>query len=232
MTTQFQVRRASIDQQDIIIRLIDEAGAWLRDEKGSTQWNRPWPTREARDKRIWGGLITGRTWIVWDGDVAAASVTIETTGSPELWIEEERRTPAVYLHRLVVERRYAGKGLGATLIAWAGKQGFQENPDATCIRIDTWTDNHGLHKYYEQQGFEFVAVRQAPGQHPSGRLFQKPIYLALVADTSGLVADQSSPLDEAEAFVTELLDQADPATSALAGKIARRAQGIRVHPAS
>ncbi|MGI8336071.1 GNAT family N-acetyltransferase [Actinomadura scrupuli] len=187
MTTQFLVRRALIDHQEIIIRLIDEAGAWLRDEKGSTQWNRPWPTRGARDQRVRDGLLGGRTWIAWDGDVAAASVTIHLTGSPYLWTEEERRTPAIYLHRLVLNRAYAGMRLGARLIAWAGQRGFQENPEATCIRIDTWTDNHGLHKYYERQGFEFVGVRQAPGRHPSGRLFQKPIYQALVVDTSGLV---------------------------------------------
>jgi RimJ/RimL family protein N-acetyltransferase len=212
MTTQFQVRRASIDQQEIIIRLIDEAGAWLRDEKGSTQWNRPWPTREARDQRIRDGLTGGRTWIVWDGDVAAASVTIETTGSPALWSEEELRTPAVYLHRLVLKRSakatstYAGKRLGARLIAWAAQQGFRENPDATCIRIDTWTDNHALHKYYQQQGFEFVAQRQAPDQYPSGRLLQKPIYLAQLEDTSGLVTDESSAFEglAARVLVTAL----------------------------
>jgi GNAT superfamily N-acetyltransferase len=202
MTTQFQVRRASIDQQEIIIGLIDEAGAWLRDEKGSTQWNRPWPTRRVRDQRIRDGLSRGRTWIVWDGDVAAASVTIETTGSPALWTDDERRTPAVYLHRLVLERGYAGRKLGARLIEWAAKQGFRENPGATCIRIDTWTENHDLHKYYEGQGFAFVAVREAPRRHPSGRLFQKPIYPALVADTSGLECEENSPL---ERFATRIL---------------------------
>jgi RimJ/RimL family protein N-acetyltransferase len=212
MTTQFQVRRASIDQQEILIRLIDAAGAWLRDEKGSTQWNRPWPTRAARDQRIRDGLIGGRTWIVWDGDVAAASVTIEQTGSPALWTADERRTPAVYLHRLVLKRQYAGRGLGARLINWAAQQGFLENPEATCIRIDTWTDNHGLHKYYEGQGFKFVAVRDTPDGCPSGRLFQRPIYQALVADTSGLVRDESSPFERfaARVLVTAMVAAVAP----------------------
>jgi GNAT superfamily N-acetyltransferase len=193
MTTHFRVRRASVYRQETIIGLIDEAGAWLRDEKGSNQWNRPWPTRAARDRRIRDGLLGGRTWIVWDGALAVASVTIERRGNPALWTPDELRTPAVYLHRLVVKRSYAGWALGARLIDWAAQQGFRENPAATRIRIDTWTDNRGLHKYYEGRGFEFVAVRDAPDGCPSGRLFQKPIYQALVADTSGLLHAEIPP---------------------------------------
>jgi GNAT superfamily N-acetyltransferase len=156
MARQYEVRQATIDHVDLILGLIAE------------------------------GVVGNRTWIVWDGDIAVATVTIHRTGSPELWTPVELGTEAVYLHRLVVRRSYAGDGLGAELINWSGQQGRRENPDAVHIRIDVWTDNYELHDYYVRQGFGFVAVRETPDRRPSSRLFQKPLGQALSARTPRL----------------------------------------------
>jgi hypothetical protein len=40
------------------------------------------------------------------------------------------------------------------------------------VRIDVWTDNVGLHRYYEQRGFKHV--RTLDLDYPSGALFQRP----------------------------------------------------------
>lgn len=194
MATRYEIRRATIGHQELITRLIDEAGEWLRTEKGSSQWNQPWPTPEDRDRRIWNGLIDGRTWIAWDGGTPVASLATETSGNAELWTAAERATAAIYLHRLVLNRAYAGLGLGGRLIDWAGQQGFAENPSVAEIRIDTWTDNHALHEYYERHGFEFVDVRETADNSPSGHLLRKPIGRSLTADISQLQTDDSPAL--------------------------------------
>jgi GNAT superfamily N-acetyltransferase len=179
MGEHYEVRQATMDDVDIVLDLIAEAADWLRNEKTTTQWNRPWPSPEEHVKRVTEGVADNRTWIVWDGHIAVATVTIHRTGSPALWTPVELDTEAVYLHRLVVRRSYAGDGLGAELINWSGQQGRQENPDAEHIRIDVWTDNYELHDYYVRQGFGFVAVRETPDRRPSSRLFQKPLGQAL-----------------------------------------------------
>ena len=48
------------------------------------QWARPWPDREGRDARVRQGLERGETWIVWDGDAPAATMTIYSTTNTAL----------------------------------------------------------------------------------------------------------------------------------------------------
>lgn len=157
--------------------LVDEAADWLGKNKDTDQWARPWPTREARDRRVLAGLKQGKTWIVWDGDVPAATVTIETAADPAVWSGPgctcDPSDRAVYAHRLITARDYAGSGIGAELIDWTGLRGRRLYA-ARWIRVDVWTSNLALHKYYLKRGFEPCGTCPDP-DYPSGVLFQKPV---------------------------------------------------------
>ena len=157
-----------------VLRLIDEASAWLR-TKDTDQWAEPWPTRKQRDARVRKDLADGKTWIVWDGRTAAATVTIAAAANPSVWrgCDCALAEPAIYVHRLVTAREYGGRGLGAELIDWAGIRGHLLN-GAKWIRIDVWTSNAGLHQYYKMAGFEPCGYCADPA-YPSGALFQKPV---------------------------------------------------------
>ena len=66
-------------------------------------------------------IEAGETVIVWDDDdTPAATITINRLAKPELWTEEERAEPALYAHRVTVDRADGGQGLGAELLDWAG----------------------------------------------------------------------------------------------------------------
>ena len=80
---------------------------------------------------------------------------------------------AVYVHRLISARNYAGRGLGARLIDWAGLRA-RSVYGAKWIRIDVWTTNHDLHGFYQKIGFEPCGTCPDPS-YPSGALFQKPV---------------------------------------------------------
>ena len=117
----FRLSLATDDDLDVIIGLVEEAATWLR-RKGTDQWARPWPSREARDRRIWSDLLTRKTWIARDrgGDPAA---TITTEVAPDRILEVDwDADPATYVHRLVVSRNHSGRGLGAALLNWAGRR--------------------------------------------------------------------------------------------------------------
>jgi ribosomal protein S18 acetylase RimI-like enzyme len=169
------ITQATVGDLPVVLGLIDEASKWLR-SKGTDQWARAWPSEPERDMRVLTGLRNGKTWIVWDGDVAAATVTIANSRNPDVWKESgatcDLSEKAVYVHRLIIARKYAGRGLGAELINWAGLRGKRKNR-AKWIRIDVWTSNLALHAFYRSIGFADCGTCPDP-YYPSGALFQKP----------------------------------------------------------
>ena len=171
-----QIARAGAQHLDDVLGLIEDARGWLW-TKDTDQWEEPWPTPSARNARVLKGLQNGKTWIVWDKDEPAATVTIATALNPAVWSKPEcmcdLNERAVYVHRLITARKYAGCGLGAELIDWAGLRGRRKNR-ARWIRIDVWSSNTGLHDYYKSKGFE-PCGKCADPKYPSGALFQKPV---------------------------------------------------------
>src|ERR1700689_4735315 len=99
-----ELRRASASNLDVIIGVIEDVAAWLRLKK-TDQWDRPWPNQEERDDQIKKDLNREKTWIAWDGDTAAATITADWAEDLR-WPEQLRRHPAVYIQRLVVRRPY------------------------------------------------------------------------------------------------------------------------------
>ena len=112
------------------------------------------------------------TFIVWDDDhTPAATITINRFAKAELWTEQERAEPALYAHKVTVDRAYGGQGLGAELLDWAGTKAADEGAD--WLRVDVWTTNERLQHYYLRQGFTYVRTVVLP-HNPSGALFQRP----------------------------------------------------------
>lgn len=171
-----RIARATVEDLNDVRKLADEASKWLA-TKNTDQWQVAWPDEAGRDERVRKGLERGETWLVWDGDIAAASVSITTRHDPAVWSAQgctcDLSEPAVYVHRLITARDYAGRGLGAELADWAGWRARRDY-GARWIRIDVWTTNKALHDYYLDTGFEACGFCPDP-DYPSGALFQKPI---------------------------------------------------------
>jgi GNAT superfamily N-acetyltransferase len=163
------LHRATAGDLTAVIRLIEEAAEWLAD-KGTDQWARPWPNRAGRDGRILESLGHGKTWIGWDNHTPVATITADPDPDP-YWPDHLRREPAVYVHRLVVTRRYKGVRLGGALLDWAGRTAWRDH-GAQWIRVSAWTTNADLHTYYESQGFEPCGFHADDG-YPSRARFQK-----------------------------------------------------------
>lgn len=173
------LRQATEHEHSDILKLIDLVREWLR-SIGTDQWMAPWPNENGRSERILAGIQAGRTWIALDGIQLAATVTV-SPNDPGIWPPESRGGPAAYVRRLVVNRSYAGQGLGAQLLDWAGSYASRLY-GARLIRVDLWTTNTRLHDYYRRQGFEPCGLSPVPG-YPSAALFQKPIAQAQLPDT-------------------------------------------------
>jgi GNAT superfamily N-acetyltransferase len=168
-----QLRRARLADLGAVTGLLAEASRWLR-TKHTDQWAEPWPSEDVRRQRIREAIQAGRTWIAWDSDRPAATITA-SPNDHHIWPEENRREPAVYIRRLAVSRRYAGQGLGAQFLDWAGLRASRQY-GAQWVRVDVWTTNTELHEYYRRQGFEFCGFCETIEGYPSAALFQKPVY--------------------------------------------------------
>ena len=176
MTSSFRIALAEATDENMnaILHLIRQASGWLKD-MGTNQWQKAWPDEEGRDARVRRGLEVGATWIVWAGQRAAATVTVAQNPNMDVWQNASCPwdEPAVYAHRLIIDRQFAGFGLGAQLIDWAGLHG-RDTWEAEWIRIDVWSTNKGLHEYYMNTGFEPCGTAPDP-DYPSGMLFQKSV---------------------------------------------------------
>jgi GNAT superfamily N-acetyltransferase len=183
-TVTMQITLATTEDFEAVLGLIDDAASWLR-TKDTDQWVKPWPDRDARDARVMRGLAGEKTWIVWDGDIAAATVTLTPRRNQKVWSGQACKCDlgerSVYAHRLITARSHQGLGLGAQLIDWAGLRARHEY-GAKWIRIDVWTTNAALHDYYERTGFEPCGFCADP-DYPSGRLFQKRTSRIEASDT-------------------------------------------------
>jgi GNAT superfamily N-acetyltransferase len=166
----YSVRLATPADLEMILGLIDDAADWLR-TRNTDQWSKPWPNRLERDLRVVRGLMACRTWLVEDDGIPVATVTYRPDGNQDLWTDEEQSEPVVYMSRLVINRAYAGRGVGADLTNWAGARARREF-GAETLRIDVWTDNYRLHEYYMGRGFTYLRKHKDEA-YPSAALFAK-----------------------------------------------------------
>jgi GNAT superfamily N-acetyltransferase len=163
------IRRAGEADVPAISGMRAEARRWLA-SLGSDQWQRAWPDEATAEARLAASIAAGGTWIVEDDGDAIATLALDDFSDPHLWTPEEQAEPARYLHRLVVARRNAGSGLGARLIDWACDRAAREG--ARWVRIDVWTTNEDLQRYYVSQGFQHIGTL-TDTDYPSGALFQR-----------------------------------------------------------
>lgn len=66
------------------------------------------------------------------------------------------KDPSIYIHRIVTNPFYRGRGYVKNIIEWAVK--FGSKSGKKFVRMDTWGDNEKLIKYYTSCGFNFLGL--------------------------------------------------------------------------
>lgn len=131
-----------------LLSFREEAAAWLRG-LGSDQWSRPYPA----DKLL-ATIEAGTVFMLRDGHTTAATITLTPDVEEGLWVDDELAEPSMFVNKLTVAREYAGKNLGGRLLDWASDRAHCAG--ARWLRLDAWTTNEGLQRYYLAQGFTYV----------------------------------------------------------------------------
>lgn len=166
-TLRAHMRIARPGELGIVLDLMGEAAAWLR-EKGVNQWQAPF-----RVERIADGIAGGRVWFAEIDDEdereVIATITIDDFADPDFWTEADDLDSALYVHRMAVRRRYAGLGLGEQMLKWAAMLAREQGKSR--LRLDANRDNEALQDYYRRHGWTHVRTEYRPWR-PSGALFE------------------------------------------------------------
>lgn len=170
---ELSIARATEGDLPDLLKLFDEAVAWLV-EKGITgQWGtRPFsemPSMVARF-RGWiedGTLFVGRI----EGEIVGTVVLAEKIPQYALKTLPEFPDPAFYLEAFSTARSMAGQGVGGELLRWA--ETYAQEKGKAGIWLDCYADNHQLVEYYRRQGFAEISQFFVGGWR--GMLFYKGI---------------------------------------------------------
>jgi RimJ/RimL family protein N-acetyltransferase len=142
-----QIENAEREDIKIILELYDKAIEFQK-----TVFDKPWlgfdvefVNREIQEGRLWkiteAGLI--------------ANIFSVTYSDPMLWLGKSD-DPAMYIHRIVTNPDFRGRGYVPAITEWAKsharKKGLQ------FVRMDTWSDNQKLLDYYQNCGFKFLGT--------------------------------------------------------------------------
>ncbi|MEV5440812.1 GNAT family N-acetyltransferase [Streptomyces sp. NPDC052682] len=168
--------RAELADLPRLLKFRTDAAAWLT-QLGIDQWSKPFPADHIAESIRRGEVFMIKEAPHWD---AAATVTLDRDADPRLWTPEERSEDALYVHKLSVDRRYAGADLGGRILDWCGDRAARVG--AQWLRLDAWTTNPRLHSYYRAKGFTHVRTSDDPSV-VSGWAAQRP---AAFSSTHGL----------------------------------------------
>lgn len=165
------IKNAEPDDVEKLLAFRKEAADWLSG-LGSDQWQRPYPA-----DRLLKTINAGTVFMVTDGDATAATITLTTDAEEGLWTPRELDEPSMFVNKLTVARAHAGRDIGGRLLDWAGERAGEAG--AVWLRLDAWTTNEALQRYYMRQGFNhvrtvFEGTAVNGGPRVSGWLAQRP----------------------------------------------------------
>lgn len=164
------LRRGGTADSDAVLGLFDEAVEWLCERGSPDQWGtRPWSERPEAVQRVRSMLSEDGTFIAeHDGEPVGVTVVAEHPTSYVPTTEEDH----LYIHLLLVSRRYKGHRIGSQLLGWARAEALRRG--LSLLRVDCFAGAEGkLIRYYESQGFTKVTtfdVNGWPGQLLEQRL--------------------------------------------------------------
>ena len=146
MTPHFELRSATVGDNELLLDVLAEAGSWMHDELGVTnQWPRRFP-----DELFVSALEQGLVHFVVIDDEVVGTIRL-MLDDPEVWpdVADHRAT---YVHGFAIRRAHAGAGLGAHVLDEVQRRSARSGRPV--LRLDCIASNPGIRRYYERLGFE------------------------------------------------------------------------------
>lgn len=145
-----ELRSAVVDEAPELIELRDRLAQWMLN-RGIEQWQ---PDQfDVEHLTAW--IEAGFVFVHPEGDRIAASVAV-LENDPLIWGPDHG--DAGYIHMLMVDRRWSGRGLGDRTLAWAERHIERKGEERA--RLDVTAANATLQQWYTERGYEIVGTRE------------------------------------------------------------------------
>ncbi|KAA0561866.1 GNAT family N-acetyltransferase [Bacillus sp. CH30_1T] len=159
----YEITQAKNEDLRKVLDLLVNAATWLK-TKSTKQWSYYLTDLDGNEEEVLHSIENGATYLVEKEGQPISTLTLENNPSGwdlDLW-GENARDDVVYLHRLVVHRNHAGKGIGAALLDWVEKEA--QEAGKKIIRFDCIASNEGLNHYYQKR-YPLKEVVDIHGRH-------------------------------------------------------------------
>lgn len=164
MTDDLLLRPGGPADASDVLRLLDDATAWLVAHGRTGQWGtEPASTDPRRIAQAEAWATGGGLWLA---QLAGRPVGALVVGAATDYVPPATE-PELYVNLLVTDRTYAGHGIGGRLLAHAADLARERG--VGLLRVDCYAGSEGaLVRWYERQGFTrtepFTVER--PGREP------------------------------------------------------------------
>lgn len=179
-------RPAREEDLGAVLRLFDQAQAWLITQGLEGQWGSSPFSGSPEQRERFAAWIRQGTLFVWGNPVAADAVgadpekgeifggTLVLSDEPPAYVAAQLTGapgPGLYLQAFATDPALRGKGLGTAMLEWAQVQAQARGLQR--IRLDCWAGNPRLRRYYREAGFREVAPFTVGGW--TGQLFEREL---------------------------------------------------------
>lgn len=155
-----------------LLDMLDSAVAWMNARGNTEQWGTvPYSQRPGGTERVARYTTENTPYVAELDGVPVGGLVLDSGPSPHMPIAPAGE-PERYVRLLVSDRRYAGRGIGAALLAHAAEE--TRRAGVALLRVDCWAGGGGeLVAFYERSGFaptEAFLSGDWPGQVLARRL--------------------------------------------------------------
>ncbi len=145
------IRQAGIHETEVVSRVLTAAAQWLI-ERGEPMWK----ADELNAKRIAGDVSDGLFFVAEIDAVIAGTVKFQLE-DPLFW-PDQASGEAAYVHRLAIQREFAGRQVSSALLQWAAERARELG--RRYLRLDCEATRPRLRSFYERFGFRHHSDRQ------------------------------------------------------------------------
>ncbi|MFE5720947.1 GNAT family N-acetyltransferase [Streptomyces erythrochromogenes] len=135
-----------------LLDMLDSAVAWMNARGNTEQWGTtPYSRRPGGPERVERYTTENTPYVAELDGVPVGALVLDHGPSPQLPIAPAGE-PERYVRLLVSDRRHAGRGIGAALLAHAAEE--TRRAGIALLRVDCWAGGGGeLVAFYERNGF-------------------------------------------------------------------------------
>ncbi|MFJ3102449.1 GNAT family N-acetyltransferase [Streptomyces sp. NPDC086835] len=147
-----RIRQGSLADAPAILDMLDSAVAWMNDRGNTEQWGTtPYSLTPGGVERVERYTTENAPYIAELDGAPVGALVLDSGPSSQMPIAAAEE-PERYVRLLVSDRRHAGLGIGAALLAHAADE--TRRAGVELLRVDCWAGGGGdLVAFYERNGF-------------------------------------------------------------------------------